>query len=175
MTIYRNPTSLTKEALSEEDKQLWDSFVQGVIPTPTKLHVHLKIKKSAKQKKQKRNIDDIEQSAKRSANKGYPSVDARLDLHGLTQEQAYHRLHIFLNNAQSLGKKRILIITGKGKSNEPNILWYEEIGVLRRMVPQWLETPPNKALVASYQTAHPRLGGEGALYVLLRVDLIRQL
>lgn len=104
---------------------------------------------------------------------GTIEIDARLDLHGLTQTIAHTRLIGFLQQSAARGLRTVLVITGKGASRQPSSLrggWREEedIGVLRRSVPRWLEEAPLRALVISYQVASPRHGGEGALYILLR-------
>jgi DNA-nicking Smr family endonuclease len=97
---------------------------------------------------------------KRSAQRlrrGQTPVEARLDLHGLTQAEAHRALNAFLAAAQAAGKRCALVITGKGGE-----------GVLKRMVPLWLAEAPNRPRVLAIEPAQPRHGGEGALYVLLR-------
>jgi DNA-nicking Smr family endonuclease len=88
----------------------------------------------------------------------YP-IEARLDLHGLSQAQAHERLTAFLALAQQRGNRCVLLITGRGVRHG---------GTLRAMVPRWLDEPPNRLRVLAYAEAHLRHGGEGALYVLLR-------
>jgi DNA-nicking Smr family endonuclease len=88
----------------------------------------------------------------------YP-IEARLDLHGLTQAEAHARLGAFLASAQARGQRCVLVITGRGLRTG---------GTLRAMTPQWLEAEPNRARVLSYAQAQLHHGGEGALYVLLR-------
>ena len=88
----------------------------------------------------------------------YP-IDARIDLHGLTQAEAHDRLGTFLAAAQVRGNRCVLVITGRGVRHG---------GTLRAMTPRWLEEAPNRARVLSYAQAQVHHGGEGALYVLLR-------
>jgi DNA-nicking Smr family endonuclease len=97
---------------------------------------------------------------KRGVARGKQAIDARLDLHGLTQAQAHGALLRFLHNAQARDARLVLVITGKGRGAEP--------GVLRRQVPQWLGLPEFRALVIGFEDAGARHGGEGALYVRLR-------
>lgn len=104
---------------------------------------------------------------------GTIEIEARLDLHGMTQSAAHARLIGFLQNAAAQGMRTVLVITGKGGSRQqppPSSAWWEtdEIGVLRRSVPRWLAEPPLRAVVIGCQPASPRHGGEGALYILLR-------
>lgn len=93
--------------------------------------------------------------------KGRVSLDARVDLHGLTQAEAHGLLLSFLHRAHAAGLKHVLVITGKGSSPASE-------GVLRRAVPAWLATGPFRALVSGHSTASRNHGGDGALYVRLR-------
>ena len=101
--------------------------------------------------------------AKRNLARGKQDIDARLDLHGLTQSEAHHVLLRFLRAASGRGARLVLIITGKGGRGGGN-----ERGVLRRQVPQWLALPEFRELVVGFEDAHVAHGGEGALYVRLR-------
>lgn len=96
-------------------------------------------------------------------------VDARLDLHGLTQAAAHRRLRLFLVEAQASGHSIVLVITGKG---DPDRLegpaFGEGRGVLKRAVPLWLAEPDLRAVVVGFESAGRRHGGEGALYVRIR-------
>lgn len=96
-------------------------------------------------------------------------VDARLDLHGLTQAAAHGRLASFLRSAQGSGYSLVLVITGKGKEGRDAVLSGEGgRGVLRRLVPQWLSAPDMRAVVVGFEPAARGHGGEGALYVRIR-------
>lgn len=104
---------------------------------------------------------------------GIIEIEARLDLHGLTQNVAHARLIAFLQSAAQRGLKTVLVITGKGARRERASSFARPIedhgiGVLRRSVPRWLAEAPLKALVISYQQAAVKHGGEGALYIVLR-------
>jgi DNA-nicking Smr family endonuclease len=96
--------------------------------------------------------------------RGRKEIDARLDLHGMTQTRAYCALSSFLQRAHSDGLSFVLIITGKGRGMGA----YSERGVLRRQVPQWLSLPEFRSLVVGFEEAHIGHGGEGALYVRIR-------
>jgi DNA-nicking Smr family endonuclease len=103
---------------------------------------------------------------------GKLEIDARLDLHGLRQSEARYRLVHFIRSAHDRGCRMVLVITGKG-SREPidrlaDALGEPQRGILRRVVPQWLDEPDMRAFVIGFTTAGPRHGGEGALYVRLR-------
>ena len=99
--------------------------------------------------------------------RGQLVVDGRLDLHGMTRKQAYGALVSFITASRAMNRRMVLIVTGKGWN--PTAMRPEDaVGVLRRSVPRWLETPPFTQHVASITDAHVKHGGSGALYVLLR-------
>ncbi len=105
--------------------------------------------------------------------RGRRPIDARLDLHGLRQQDAYFALRGFLSRCQAAGHRHVLIITGKGGgtsgAEEERDYWNsEQRGVLRRMVPQWLSEPDFRTNVVSFTESSVRHGGSGALYVTIR-------
>ncbi|MGI9385272.1 MAG: Smr/MutS family protein, partial [Methyloligellaceae bacterium] len=117
-------------------------------------------------------IAPIDRRDKRQLGTGRLSVDARLDLHGLRQEDAHRSLRAFLVRAQAQGHRHVLVITGKGGAapDDEDRPFYEarDRGVLKRLVPQWLGEAELRQMVVSFGEAHTRHGGEGALYVRLR-------
>jgi len=95
--------------------------------------------------------------------RGRKEIDARLDLHGMTQIRAHRVLRDFLHRAHADGLTFVLVITGKGKTGAET-----ERGVLRRAVPQWLALPEFRTMVVGFEEAHIGHGGAGALYVRIR-------
>jgi DNA-nicking Smr family endonuclease len=93
--------------------------------------------------------------------RGKLDIEARLDLHGLTQAEAHRRLDHFLAEAYDTGVRTAIIITGKGRVSENG-------GILRQMVPRWLNQPPNRGRVVAISEAQPKDGGTGALYVRVK-------
>lgn len=93
--------------------------------------------------------------------RGLLPIEARLDLHGHRQEEAERELADFLVRAQAAGKRCVLVVTGRGVGKT-------ERGVLRRMVPIWLNQPPNRGRLLAFAQAQPKHGGAGALYLLLK-------
>lgn len=91
--------------------------------------------------------------------KPHARVQSRIDLHGMTQEEAYEALADWLRRCHAAGKRHVAVITGKGSRGE---------GVLRRAVPRWLELPELRRHVAAIAHAAPEKGGEGVLHVLLK-------
>ena len=58
--------------------------------------------------------------------RGQLPIEGKLDLHGLTQEEAHDQLGGFIAISQKQGRRCILVVTGKG-------LWREGAGILREM------------------------------------------
>ncbi len=104
----------------------------------------------------------IEQKILRKLARGRHKIDSRIDLHGMTQDEARESLIDFLLAAQRMNKRMVLVITGKGNNN---------LGVLRRAVPQWLRLPVLAGVVNGVEEAHVSHGGAGALYVRVRRPL----
>ena len=97
--------------------------------------------------------------------RGREPIDARIDLHGMTQAEAHGALLAFLHRAQAAGAKTVLVVTGKGAGPSPRTA---ERGVLKRQVPLWLALPEFRPLIVGFDDAHVGHGGQGALYVRLR-------
>jgi len=102
--------------------------------------------------------------------RGQLAPGARIDLHGMTEDRAHQALLSFLRRAQGDGVKLALVITGKGNpKDEMGAVWtMRRHGVLKEMVPRWLNEKEFAALIAGSGAAHRRHGGDGALYVYLR-------
>jgi DNA-nicking Smr family endonuclease len=96
--------------------------------------------------------------------RGKQDIEARIDLHGMTQARAHRALHNFLLRASGDGLRFVLVITGKGRAAglDPSR------GILRQQVPEWLGLPEFRSLVVGFEQAHIGHGGEGALYVRVR-------
>jgi DNA-nicking Smr family endonuclease len=95
--------------------------------------------------------------------RGSEAIDARIDLHGMTQADAHVALAHFLRRAQNGGARVVLVITGKGAREGDS-----ERGVLRRQVPLWLESAALRPLIVGFESATVGHGGAGALYVRVR-------
>jgi DNA-nicking Smr family endonuclease len=182
-----------KRALSEEERALWESVAKQTKPLRkkargTKPHVASPDSKPAMAKAvappkpspavrmartPKPNpapaalplapLAPLGRRERSQLSRGRKDIDARLDLHGMTQTRAHHALFSFLQRAHSGGLTFVLVITGKGRMGAE-----AERGVLRRQVPQWLSLPEFRSLVVGFEEAHIGHGGEGALYVRIR-------
>ena len=107
-------------------------------------------------------VAGIDKRTAQRLRRGRLPVEARIDLHGLTQQEAFRALAAFLAGAQKAGRRCVLVVTGKGLRPDGRI------GVLRENVPRWLNQEPNRGRVLAFNYASVKDGGEGALYVLLR-------
>jgi DNA-nicking Smr family endonuclease len=108
----------------------------------------------------------LDRRTKQRVARGRDTIDARIDLHGMTQRQAHAALLGFLRQAQAESAKVVLVVTGKGGASQaPD---RGERGVLRRQVPMWLELPEFRHLIVGFGEAHTSHGGQGALYLRLR-------
>ena len=101
----------------------------------------------------------IEDRIVKNLTKGRHAIDARIDLHGMTQDRARFALLDFLQMAQMSDHRMVLVITGKGNQGQ---------GILRANVPRWLSLPAFAPLVNGYRESETSHGGEGALYVRIR-------
>ena len=109
----------------------------------------------------------IEPTLRRRVERGREPIDATLDLHGMTQARAEAALVHFVKARAARGDRTLLVSTGKG-IKKTGYLQLEQKGVLREMVPRWLNARDLAPLVAGIETAHQGHGGGGALYVRLK-------
>jgi DNA-nicking Smr family endonuclease len=182
------PPPRRKRGLSEEERALWESVAKQVKPlrkrhraakppaAPPEAEVSVALKPVASPKppalpkiitpprQEPPPLAPIGRRERSHLSRGRKEIDARLDLHGMTQSRAHHRLFTFLQRAHSDGLTFVLVITGKGKVGGAE----SERGVLRRQVPLWLSLPEFRSLVVGFEEAHIGHGGEGALYVRVR-------
>ena len=100
--------------------------------------------------------------------RGKLKPEGRLDLHGMTMAEAHPELVAFILGAQAVGKRLVLVITGKGKERDEGYAIPVRNGVLRHQVPQWLALPPLAQAILQVTPAHLKHGGHGAYYVYLR-------
>jgi DNA-nicking Smr family endonuclease len=183
------PASLRrKRALSEEEHALWESVAKQIRPlrkkpraakapavlpdsgtdavkpvAPPKPLSPAQMARAPKLPSAAPPLAPLGRRERSQLSRGRKQIDARLDLHGMTQTRAHRALFGFLQRAHGEGLTFVLVITGKGKMGVES-----ERGVLRRQVPQWLGLPEFRSLVVGFEEAHIGHGGEGALYVRIR-------
>ncbi len=92
---------------------------------------------------------------------GEYSIQAHLDLHGMTLTEAGECFEDFMDEAVRTGKRAVSVIHGRGLSSpgEP---------VLKAAVLHWLTRGPWRKWVLAFASARACDGGAGATYVLLR-------
>ena len=92
---------------------------------------------------------------------GSISPDSAVDLHGDTLDRAYARIDFALEAAIARGDRVILLVTGKPGARGGR-------GSIRALVGDWLAASRHAGAIAAVRPAHPRHGGAGALYLVLR-------
>lgn len=93
--------------------------------------------------------------------------DFTLDLHGHGLDAAHTRLDHGLMQALALGARVVLLITGRPRPAEAADRG-ERRGAIRAKVLDWLAAGPHASRIAAVRPAHPKHGGAGALYIILR-------
>jgi DNA-nicking Smr family endonuclease len=93
--------------------------------------------------------------------------DFTLDLHGHGLDAAYARLDHGLGQALAMGARVVLVITGKPRPVEAADRG-ERRGAIRAKLLDWLAHGSHAHRIASVRGAHPRHGGSGAVYVILK-------
>jgi len=99
--------------------------------------------------------------------KGDLRPDVSIDLHGETLASAHARLNRGLDAAIRRGDRVILLVTGKAAADNPRLPPTSR-GVIRASITDWLAASPYADRIAAIRNAHPRHGGAGALYLVLR-------
>jgi DNA-nicking Smr family endonuclease len=174
------------DLLSDDDLMVWHYVIQSVDPLPGKEIVFSEyVEKEAEERPAEssdvrrllhkndnapikriqqdyiihgQNVGVDKSTAKRLTG-GKFSIEARLDLHGKTQDAALEALRYFVQSSYDIGKRSVLIITGKGSDSG---------GILKNQVPRWLNTAGIREYTLMFSYAQPKHGGKGALYVLLK-------
>jgi DNA-nicking Smr family endonuclease len=155
-------------ALKSDERTLWRETMRGVKPlrdTPAEMGKPPRRKVAVPRnavpetsppvKNEPKAIAPLDRRSAQRLKRGTAAIEARLDLHGMTQSEAHAALSRFLARAQAQERRLVLVITGKS-------------GVLHGAVPRWLHEEPCRGHVLAVSRAHVPHGGEGALYVKLR-------
>jgi len=161
--------------MTDNDQQIWGRYTRGIT------HVCKKKRNTsgAKPTKTRKDRNDttlsllrvsnndseqdfaitLERNREKAFRQGNIEIDAKLDLHGLTQAEAFEALAAFVNKNVNAGKRLFLVITGKGPAGT---------GVLRRHFKSWLTQLPEARRILTVKQAAIKHGGEGAFYVLMK-------
>ncbi|QJQ33421.1 Smr/MutS family protein [Sphingomonas lacunae] len=105
----------------------------------------------------------IDKAWERDLRSGRISIDMTIDLHGHYLAGAHTALSRALDRATAMGARVVLVIAGKvrGPDEAPR-------GAIRRELATWLAHSHHASRILAVRNAHPRHGGAGALYVVLR-------
>lgn len=99
---------------------------------------------------------------------GRLTPDRTIDLHGYNLAAAHHRLDRGLDEAIRDGARVILLITGRPPRAGASRIDLPLRGIIRESVGDWLAASRHAGAIAAIRRAHPRHGGAGALYIVLR-------
>lgn len=106
--------------------------------------------------------EGIDRRLLKKLRRGDYAVQAHLDLHGMTAEEAHREVERFVNVTLREGKRCVLIIHGRGLHSK------DSIPVLKERLKVWLSRGRISQSVLAFVSARPTDGGAGAIYVLLR-------
>ena len=176
---------MSRRRLNEEERALWRGVVRSIAPLRKSSPIELGADEPAPPPPKARPrpkpapvpvpvaptpkpaapppLAPLGRRARKKIARGGQAIDARLDLHGMTQAEAHDALLGFLRRMQGRDGRLVLVITGKGSGDA-----YGGRGVLKRMVPLWLRLPEFRSFVTGFENAAIGHGGEGALYVTVR-------
>lgn len=104
----------------------------------------------------------------RSLASGRLAPDFTLDLHGCTLDAAHSRLDHGLTLALARGARVVLLVTGRPRPSDDHASRGERRGAIRAKFLDWLASGPHASRIAAIRPAHPRHGGAGAVYIVLK-------
>lgn len=189
---------MSRRKLRPEEKELWQKVAHSATPLPQALRRAAEPAKPTVRRKAEPETMDLPKafgigtkvntngpsvSKPQTASHTKPVMDTktygkmrrgklvpegRIDLHGMTLDQAHPALTRFILTSYSRGFRLVLVITGKGQRDDPHDPMPRQRGVLKRQVPMWLRMAPLNTAVLDVSEAHIRHGGGGAYYVYLR-------
>lgn len=105
---------------------------------------------------------ELDSRWERQLRSGVLTIDRSIDLHGHNLAQAHARMNQMLHEAVMTDARVLLVVTGKPRNDGSGR------GAIRAEIGHWLDSHPLRDRIATVRRAHPRHGGEGALYVILR-------
>jgi DNA-nicking Smr family endonuclease len=171
-----------RRQLSDEELALWDGLARSITPLqrrnksdkaavagdrPAPKPVQSRGQPQTLPTAKVPPLAPLERRLKQRVARGREPIDARIDLHGMTQSEAHSALFDFLQRVRADGGKIALVVTGKGGARGERDGAVER-GVLKRQVPNWLSLPQFRSLIVGFDEASIGHGGQGALYVRLR-------
>ena len=144
----KKPGPIPRQTLADEQQVITDMMSDDVEAREVEYGEYLLFKR-----------DGVQHKLMKKLRQGRYRIDAELDLHGLTVNQARQALAQFLNECQQHNSRAVRIIHGKGLGSA------HRGPVLKNSINKWL---PQRHEVLAFCSAMPADGGTGAVYVLLR-------
>ena len=132
------------EDITKKDKQDWENFVNSKEKIPNK--------------------DTQAQNTKIFKTK-------KIDLHGLTLNEANKVIENFINKAFLEKISKLIVVTGKGLHSENGKDPYvsKDLGILKYSVPEFIKNNQNlMSLINEIKDAEIQDGGSGAFYIFLK-------
>jgi len=170
--------------LSPEERALWSRVAGSVralrpvaraldaqtpVPKPTRQRADvLPTKPPAPVPRPVRTANALDGSWDKAIGRGQLRPEITIDLHGYTVAAAHQRLERGLADAVQSGVRVILLVTGRPPRADASRLDMPLRGIIRSSVGAWLAVSPHAGDIAAVRNAHPRHGGAGALYIVLR-------
>lgn len=110
----------------------------------------------------------LDASWDRRLRNGQVEPDRVVDLHGLTLDAAHRRAIEAVKNAVRDGDRIVVLITGRAPAAGTSRIDMPLRGIIRASIGDWLAASPVAGRIAAVRAAHPRHGGAGAIYIVLR-------
>jgi DNA-nicking Smr family endonuclease len=170
--------------LADEEKELWERVVATVkplrrLPAPVREEPAEKPRPlaatSPKSFKRPENSTrpvrlpaqhgGLDASWDRRLARGLVRPDVTIDLHGHSLATAHDVLDHRLAEAIGAGARVVLLVTGKPPRDDR---FPVTRGAIRASIDAWLHSSRHALAIAAVRNAHPRHGGAGALYLVLR-------
>lgn len=171
--------------LSPEERALWDKVVASVKPlhrgaaatpeAPPAVQAAPAVRATARQpveppKERKATTRPgpgvtLDGGWDKRLSRGLVQPDSTVDLHGHNLATAYDLLDRQLDRAIAHGARVLLLVTGKPPTDDRRPVGR---GAIRAAVGDWLAASRHAGDIAAVRGAHPRHGGTGALYIVLR-------
>lgn len=162
--IVPRPAATPPEPARTQPKPIGSSAVEIPIPSPPAARLRLKRTNVAVPVRPPQNT--LDGTWDRQLSRGLVSPDRAVDLHGHTLSSAHAMLDAALEGAIRSGDRVILLVTGKPP--RPDSERPHARGAIRAAVGDWLAGSRHASEIAAVRPAHPRHGGAGALYIVLR-------
>jgi len=141
------PGKMVRRSLAVSARQVLDPLASTVVPEL----------KSSDLLEYRR--DGVQHGVYKNLRMGRYDIEARLDLHRLTVDEARREVFQFLRDCFAYELRTVLVLHGKGDRN-PN-----KIAILKSHLSVWL---PQIDEVMAFHSAQPRHGGTGAVYIMLK-------